>query len=517
MTIIRKHYALILLSAILFLAAYLYLHDLGTIPPGFNQDEAVNGYDAYALGHTLRDHHGIFLPRIFRSFNDTASVALTYITIPFVLIGVLSEWAVRLPVALAGIMGVLLAYLFLKEVSKKETVGLIGAFLLATSPWYITLSRFALPSNIVPFFVLLFLWLFAKSIHAQKKSLMFLFFSSTTAGLLTYAHQSTEFFTPLFIFFLSLVYFYKKRQKLFLFLGVYILSVLPLFYVILRYPADNLSRFMSEKLTSSGLSFLRDVAMRYFDYYSPSFYFGRGDTNIMHHVVGIGSLYGFLSFFLVAAIVLWCVRKKRKITYSSRAVKLICAILLYAVLAPFSASLTTARFHLLRTIELFPVITMLIALSVYYVISKISLAWLRNVALIVFIVITLINLAQFEYIYTKTYPGLMRANFQYGVKEAMQFIAANEKQYKEIFIDSGIFQGYIYYLFYSSYKPEKLNYEEINGQLTTGVYTLDNIRFVPITVAMVENAKQIKSIEEYGKIWFLIYETKDTLLIKKVI
>lgn len=42
----------------LFLTAFTRLTQLQDFPRGLNQDEAVNGYDAYTLWLTGRDHHG---------------------------------------------------------------------------------------------------------------------------------------------------------------------------------------------------------------------------------------------------------------------------------------------------------------------------------------------------------------------------------------------------------------------------------------------------------------------------
>src|SRR6476661_3890481 len=92
---IRQNYVSILLGLIVLLAFFLRIYDITGNPSGLNQDEAVNGVDAFSLSQTLRDHHGNFLPVLLESFEDWASSLLTYLTVPFVWVLGLSEFSVR--------------------------------------------------------------------------------------------------------------------------------------------------------------------------------------------------------------------------------------------------------------------------------------------------------------------------------------------------------------------------------------------------------------------------------------
>ncbi len=68
----RKH-ALWLMLAVLLLASGLRMIALETTPPGFYVDEAIESYDAYALWHTGRDHHGARFPITPGGVNDYRS------------------------------------------------------------------------------------------------------------------------------------------------------------------------------------------------------------------------------------------------------------------------------------------------------------------------------------------------------------------------------------------------------------------------------------------------------------
>src|SRR5262245_4132356 len=87
---------------------YAYLQD---IPPGLNQDEAVNGYDAYSLFLTGRDHHGHPFPFAgLESFGDWASPVLTFLTVPAVGVLGLRVESVRGVAAALGVLSIPLIY-----------------------------------------------------------------------------------------------------------------------------------------------------------------------------------------------------------------------------------------------------------------------------------------------------------------------------------------------------------------------------------------------------------------------
>lgn len=144
-----------------------------------NQDEVVNGYDAYGIALTGKDHHGALQPQpMLQSFNDWTSPLITFITIPFAQLFGLEIWSVRLPVALLGTMSILLFYLLILQVLKNKKLALLGAFIFALSPWAVTISRWAIPPSIVPFFLILFLNLlfWSLSFSGKKYNKIILYF-----------------------------------------------------------------------------------------------------------------------------------------------------------------------------------------------------------------------------------------------------------------------------------------------------------------------------------------------------
>ena len=131
----------LLLIGIVTVAAMLRLYRLTDVPPGVNRDEASIGVTAYSLMTTGRDEYGKLLPLSFESFGDWKLPLYIYTTIPFVKIFGLSELAVRLPSALAGVASVAAIYFLAHIVFASETIALLSALSLALMPWHIHISR----------------------------------------------------------------------------------------------------------------------------------------------------------------------------------------------------------------------------------------------------------------------------------------------------------------------------------------------------------------------------------------
>jgi len=68
----------------LIVGAWLRLTQLQEVPPGVYCDEACNGYDAYSILQTGRDHHGNALPILFQGFNDYRRPLFNYTLVPLV-------------------------------------------------------------------------------------------------------------------------------------------------------------------------------------------------------------------------------------------------------------------------------------------------------------------------------------------------------------------------------------------------------------------------------------------------
>ena len=139
---------LALLFTILFLAAFLRFWRLGEVPPSPDWDEAALGYNAYSLLKTGKDEYGTRWPLTLRSYDDYKPPLYAYLTIPSIKLFGLSTFAVRVPAAVIGTLGVLGTYFLTRALTNNISLSFIAMFLLAISPWHIQFSRIAFEANI---------------------------------------------------------------------------------------------------------------------------------------------------------------------------------------------------------------------------------------------------------------------------------------------------------------------------------------------------------------------------------
>ena len=191
-----------ILLVVLILAAVLRLWRLGSIPPGLTPDEASLGYNAYSILKTGKDQYGNVLPIIFKSFGDYTPGLYVYLTAPFVALFGLSEFAVRLPNALSGIV---IVYLFYLLANKTSQFGLIAAFIAATNPWLIYFSRGAWLPNISLALTLAGIYFFLKSFYKSR----FLYLSALFFALTLIVYQGAKITTAIVVLILA-VLFWKR-------------------------------------------------------------------------------------------------------------------------------------------------------------------------------------------------------------------------------------------------------------------------------------------------------------------
>lgn len=151
----NKHAILqtVLLVLILLLGVLVRVEHFSSIPAGVNPDEAASAYESLSLAETGRDRWGNTLPAYFPAWGSGQNVLLSYLAIPVIQVLGLSIFSIRLVPLLLGILTLPLLYCCLRPVG--HFPALLGTLLLALMPWHFMLSRWALESNLVPFFMLL--------------------------------------------------------------------------------------------------------------------------------------------------------------------------------------------------------------------------------------------------------------------------------------------------------------------------------------------------------------------------
>jgi len=295
--------------AIVGLAFVLRVINLTGSPFGFFCDEASNGLDAYGIVHTLHDQHGAFLPAYFEALEDWRGGFHIYWETPFVAVFGLTEFAVRLGSAVAGTLTVGLTYLFVSRAVNRP-VALISAFLLATSPWHLIVSRIGFEFVSLPFVTALCLALLYLGLDRPR----WLPVGIVCGALGIYTYQPARIFFPLLLLTWGVLYLPRlwalRRYTVIGIIGGAVLLIPTVFAV-----ANGTFFARANQLSTPGQSLHDKIAMiwsNYLAHYSPDFLFNTStDIILRHYVRGYGMLYGVEAPFLLLGVLAMLWRRRR--------------------------------------------------------------------------------------------------------------------------------------------------------------------------------------------------------------
>jgi 4-amino-4-deoxy-L-arabinose transferase-like glycosyltransferase len=305
---------------------------LSKYPRGFTPDEAAFGYNAYSILQTGKDEWGTLWWQLFgsnmRSFGDYKLPLYTFLAIPSIKLFGLNEFATRLPNAIVGTLAIGAIYLLTNKLFTRNTNGLVAAFILAVSPWAVSMSRGAFEANLAILFLPLGIYFFLKNKYL---------FSVIIFALSFYSYHSARFVTPLIL--LILVCFKKFNQKM-IFPGVILgILLIPGIYSAIskgnartadvsivsptggwkavadrRFEANILglpdfaSRFFSNKPIYVSSAFLKN----YLSYWSPQFWFTSGAGEATYGMItGRGTFY-YVDILFLAGFLVLLIRNPKK-------------------------------------------------------------------------------------------------------------------------------------------------------------------------------------------------------------
>ena len=189
---------------ILLVAGLLRVPGLPYAPPGLNQDEAANAWNAYCLLKTGCDQFGVRWPIFYmRALGENRSTLFAYVLLPFQAVGGLNIWTTRLPAAIGGILTVLLMYWVGARLCGPLT-GVIAAALLAINPTHIQLTRWGHEASVGPLLTLLpiaaLLWAgfpFTDDPPRPRPGRALL--AGLLAGVCCYGYPAARLYLPLFL------------------------------------------------------------------------------------------------------------------------------------------------------------------------------------------------------------------------------------------------------------------------------------------------------------------------------
>ncbi len=463
----------ILLFLILILATILRAWNITSSPTGLNADEAALGYNAYSLMLTGKDEHGHPWPVNLESFGDFKPAGYTYLLIPFIKVFGLTEFAVRLPSVIFGVLGVLGIYLLTYELLSTWPLALSTAIMLAISPWHLHFSRGAWEVNVSTTLIVFGMWLLVKWLKNPK--FHYLLISNLYFLISMYTYQSSRVIVPLLGLGIFMMYFknFKEnmKQSVLAFILLCILLIPLLISVIksdatsrlngvgiladtgpterakeLRIQHGDLKSIPSKLLHNRPVQYSLRFIQNYLDHFDGNFLFISGDVIERSKVPQMGLFY-LTDFIFLALGVVFLLRTQ----HLAPSTKL---IWMWLLISPIASAMTFQTPHALRAFNMVVPMTIIISTGVYKVLKGTPFRLERGLLIIVSLVYFW-QLGDYLYKYHIRYPQEYPAAWEYGFKELVAYTESVKDKYPKVWVTDKYDQPYILFLFYSHYDPRK--------------------------------------------------------------
>ncbi len=467
---------LIFAACIVFVAAVLRFYKLGQIPTGLYWDEVAMLVDAKSVAQSGQDMHGNpWYQLIFPSYGDyKLPVYIWLASMSVKLLGV-TEFALRLPSALAGIGTIVISGLLAKELTRRLTkdskvvqlsqLAVMGA--MAISPWAILFSRTGFEGHVAQFLVVTSLLL----VLSSKGRWRWLLGAVLLGVLATYTYFSVRFVWPGAFVMISCIGLSKLRLPK----RVISIAVCLIFYAALLIPmtksplyeASNRFRYSTSSIFNQydypivsntyrelagntvidrflfhrHVLLMRELASNVSDHLSLSYMFVSGDSNLRHgtgeHGLFLISLLPFLLIGLVTVFI------KNKLVFVSLIVWWLSALL------PASVPETTP--HALRSLNALVPIALFIGLGLAFFLVKLTKTWRA-----VLVGLIVINSMLFTYYYFTQYPHDSGEHWQAGYKEIAQKIIQikHDRELEAVYVLPFDNRFYLWLMAYGPYEAK---------------------------------------------------------------
>jgi len=480
----QKIIHLIIIAAISF---FFRFYQLSSYPVHLSMDEAAITYNAYSIATTGKDEWNEFMPLAFKSAGDYKPPVNIYLTAPITTIFGINEFSSRFVSAFLGSLTPIILYLLLTLLNFSALPSLLTSLWLAILPWHIHFSRASFEAITALFFLFTGLYFFFKWIK-NSKPLNLLFFI-ISFSLSVWSYHAERLFIPLISLYLLIANFKTVKNHLSKLSLKWILSLTATF-LIFSVPFIKLTFFTPAIMTrAAATSILRESSLgnslhssysslsqqifdnntylifkhwfnKYLSYFDFRFLFWKGMQFTPPQSPGIGILMLFdIILFPIALYQL--IHKKNK-----QRLSLFIALFL---LGPFPASLTMNNQHPLRALTWIPAFAFLFV----YAFEFLSKKFKKHIFLPVIFIIYTISTIYSVNIYASLFPHYYSEYWQYGYKEAAQYLCQNKDSYDKIIVsdtfgsDGPLNTGlpYLYVLMACDYPPTLFQQKQQTGKI----------------------------------------------------
>lgn len=432
--ITKKLIVAFVVGLIMVFAGFLRIYKIADNPPSISWDETAVGYNAWSILNFGKDEWGKTLPLVFKSFEDDKHPVHVYLTVPTIAVFGLNEMGVRASSALFGVLNVLVIFFLARRLFKSDLAGLIASLVLTISPYNIHFSRFNHELNFVLFFFMLGLYFLLTGIE-KKNRLIILGFAFLGIDLLSY--HSAKVIVPPIVVLITILYFKDlvSVKKLFVF-GILAFS----FFVGLLFIQPALLGGARLKQTSSSEErTFTSVKNKYLMHFSKEFLYEKGDANPrLSSQTGTFYKIDIPIVIMGTLFLLWGLTKRKK-EYL--------IILLWAILAPFPASITSEAPHAARAMFITGSWHLIITFGIFTILNIFKNKYIKTIIALVIIAVFGVYLKQYWKSYFENYKDRFAIEWQYGMKQIVEFVR-DHPEYDEVYMTAERQQPYIFYLFY---------------------------------------------------------------------
>lgn len=469
-----KKYTTHLLIAIILVSTFLRLYRLDTIPPGVNRDEASIGITARSLMTTGKDEYGRMLPLSFESFGDWKLPLYIYTTIPFIQTFGLSELAIRLPSAIAGIASVIAIYFFANLLFASRTIALMSALSLALSPWHMHISRVESEAIVAVLLSITGSLYFVRAV--RNISLKHLLVSGILLALTYYTYHGNHVSTSLLIlglFFINwkevlkiprwwiavttgiciagtilTITFSADHTKI---SGISIFGDPTVVHTQIELPRlshENPNSFMAKLMHNRVTFAIVTISQNYLRSYGPEFLFIKGGGNRAHNIQGYGNLHQIEALLLILGIVLLIKNILSRSNGEKHKESML--IIWWLLLGGVASAITKDAPHSNRMLMVVPALAITAGAGAQLLTSSSSKFWKYIAIAIIFIGYTA-GMGYYLDRYFIHFPKNEAASWGYAYKQLTPVIFSPKNATKDIILTHPESSPYAYILFYSGY------------------------------------------------------------------
>lgn len=229
-SILTKYYWFFF-ACVVVLAVVVRVWKFGSIPYGFNQDEAMAALEGLSLSTNGTDHYGMTYPVYFTAWiTSQMNVLLSYILVPFFKLFGPSIFVARLPLLIFSFISLYVIFRFSYRLFGRDAA-LAILFVVAINPWQIMISRWALEANLFPHFLLYGCYLVYLGFEKKK----YIYCSMVLFGIAMYSYGISYYLVPILLITLCVYMIHIKCVKWYdviACVGIYVAISWPIFVMM---------------------------------------------------------------------------------------------------------------------------------------------------------------------------------------------------------------------------------------------------------------------------------------------